>query len=58
VRSSFAGVALLYAVSSEGERVASVGGWDSEVERLFLCVIRQQPRLSGLKAGMRCSEVK
>lgn len=33
--SSFAGLALLYAVSREGERVESVGGWDLQVERLF-----------------------
>jgi hypothetical protein len=49
---SFAGVPLLYALIREGGRVASVGGWDFEVERLFVCAIRQQPRLSVLKADM------
>jgi hypothetical protein len=49
---NFANAELLYAVSREEEGAASVGGWDFEVERLFVCAIREQPRLSGLKAGM------
>ena len=35
VLSSFANVALLYAVSREEARMASVGGWAFGVERLF-----------------------
>jgi hypothetical protein len=50
---SLADVAVLYAVVSEEERVSSSGGWDREVERLFVVRLGSSQEL---KADTRWSE--